>query len=103
MELGLNQEPAGSQAGERPWRGQSWLWAVGTAESSLTAGGGGGSGRVGEEGSRLRGLSRGLNPRLLKSPCCDFPGGAAVKNPPSNAGDVGSIPGPGGSHVPQGN
>ena len=25
----------------------------------------------------------------------DFPGGPAVKNPPSNAGDVGSIPGQG--------
>ena len=25
----------------------------------------------------------------------DFPGGAVVKNPPANAGDMGSIPGPG--------
>ena len=25
----------------------------------------------------------------------DFPGGSAVKNPPANAGDVGSIPGSG--------
>ena len=24
-----------------------------------------------------------------------FPGGSVVKNPPTNAGDVGSIPGPG--------
>ena len=24
-----------------------------------------------------------------------FPGGSVVKNPPANAGDVGSIPGPG--------
>lgn len=44
MELGLSQEPAGSQAGERPWRGQSWPWAVGTAESSLAAGSGGAGG-----------------------------------------------------------
>ena len=29
----------------------------------------------------------------------DFPGGAVVKNPPANAGDTGSIPGPGGSHM----
>ena len=29
----------------------------------------------------------------------DFPGGAVVKNPPSNAGDTGSIPGPGRSHM----
>ena len=28
----------------------------------------------------------------------DFPGGA-VKNPPANAGDMGSIPGPGRSHM----
>ena len=28
-----------------------------------------------------------------------FPGGAVVKNPPANAGDMGSIPGPGRSHV----
>ena len=31
----------------------------------------------------------------------DFPGGAVVKNPPANAGDTGSSPGPGGSHMPQ--
>ena len=29
-----------------------------------------------------------------------FPGGAVVKNPPANAGDMGSIPGLGRSHVP---
>ena len=29
-----------------------------------------------------------------------FPGGSVVKNPPANARDAGSIPGPGGSHVP---
>ena len=29
-----------------------------------------------------------------------FPGGAVVKNPPANAGDTGSSPGPGGSHMP---
>ena len=33
----------------------------------------------------------------------DFPGGAVVKNPPANAGDRGSIPGPGRSHMPQSN
>ena len=31
----------------------------------------------------------------------DFPGGTAVKNPPANAGDTGSIPGPGISHMLQ--
>ena len=29
----------------------------------------------------------------------DFPGGAVVKNPPANAGDTGSSPGMGGSHM----
>ena len=29
-----------------------------------------------------------------------FPGGSGVKNLPANAGDTGSIPGPGRSHVP---
>ena len=29
-----------------------------------------------------------------------FPGGLMVKNPPANAGDMGSIPGPERSHVP---
>ena len=29
-----------------------------------------------------------------------FPGGAVVENLPANAGDTGSSPGPGGSHMP---
>ena len=33
----------------------------------------------------------------------DFPGGAEVKNPPANAGDTGSSPGPGRSHMPRSN
>ena len=33
----------------------------------------------------------------------DFPGGAVVGNPPANAGDMGSSPGPGGSHMPWSN
>ena len=33
----------------------------------------------------------------------DFPGGAVVKNPPANAGHVGSSPGPGRSHMPRTN
>ena len=31
------------------------------------------------------------------------PGGTVVKNPPANAGDTGSIPGPGRSHMPRSN
>ena len=30
-----------------------------------------------------------------------FPGGAVVENPPANAGDTGSSPGPGRSHMLQ--
>ena len=33
----------------------------------------------------------------------DFPGGAVVKNPPANAGDTGSSPDPGRSHMPRSN
>ena len=29
-----------------------------------------------------------------------FPGDSVVKNPPADAGDMGSIPGPGRSHMP---
>ena len=39
----------------------------------------------------------------LKEVCWDVPGGAVVKNPPANAGDTGSIPGPGRSHMPWSN
>ena len=33
----------------------------------------------------------------------DFPGGAVAKNPPAKAGDTGSSPGPGRSHMPRSN
>ena len=33
----------------------------------------------------------------------DFPGGSVVKNPPANAGDMGSILGLGRSHMPRSN
>ena len=32
-----------------------------------------------------------------------FLGGTVVENPPGNAGDTGSSPGPGRSHMPRGN
>ena len=32
-----------------------------------------------------------------------FPGGTVAKNPPANAGDTGSSPGPGRSHMPWSN
>ena len=36
-------------------------------------------------------------------PVLDFPGGPVVKNLSANVGDMGSIPGLGRSHMPQGN
>ena len=36
-------------------------------------------------------------------PTRGFPGGAVVKNPPANARDTGSSPGPGRSHMPWSN
>ena len=37
---------------------------------------------------------------ILKNNFWGFPGGTVVKNLPANAGDTGSIPGPGRSHMP---
>ena len=39
--------------------------------------------------------------KLRKESFWDFPGGAVVKNPPANAADTGSSPGPGRSHMLQ--
>ena len=39
----------------------------------------------------------------LKIHTGDFPGGTVVKNPPVDAGDTGSIPSPGRSHMPWSN
>ena len=40
---------------------------------------------------------------VYKSEKEGFPGGAVVKNPPANAGDTGSSPGPGRSYMPWSN
>ena len=40
---------------------------------------------------------------IKKSTNRDIPGGTVVKNLPANAGDMGSSPGPGRSHMPQSN
>ena len=39
----------------------------------------------------------------FKSSGVGFPGGTVVENPPANAGDAGSSPGPGRSHMPGSN
>ena len=41
------------------------------------------------------------NQPLLKTTVQGFPGGAVVENLPANAGDTGSSPGLGGSHMPR--
>ena len=41
--------------------------------------------------------------QIINQDSRDFPGGSVVKNPPANAGDVGSSPGPGRSHMPRSN
>ena len=40
---------------------------------------------------------------MLKTNTQGFPGSAVVKNPPANAGDTGSSPGLGRSHMPRSN
>ena len=44
-----------------------------------------------------------FKPVLLKSQLQGFPGGTVLKNPLANAGDTGSSPGPGRSHMLQNN
>ena len=52
----------------------------------------------------LCGWSRGNRKNLSREKVSrDFPGGAAVKNPPANAADTGSSPGLGRSHMPRSN
>ena len=59
---------------------------------------------------KLRGTAKKCYPSIelllhfcQKSAGQDFAGGTVVKNPPANAGDTGSIPGPGRSHMPRSN
>ena len=44
-----------------------------------------------------------LQYKASKGKWWDFPRGTVVKNPPANAGDTGSIPGAGISHMPWSN
>ena len=44
-----------------------------------------------------------LSNKKIKSKSTGFPGGAVVTNPPANAGDTGSSPGLGRSHMPRSN
>ena len=42
-----------------------------------------------------------LHRSRIKVNLADFPGGPLIRNPHANAGDSGSIPGPGRSHMPR--
>ena len=53
--------------------------------------------------SRLATQLMKLSGLRVKPPKEAFPGGAVVKNPPANAGNTGSGPGPGRPHMPQSN
>ena len=44
-----------------------------------------------------------LSNTAVKNPIWGFPGGAVVENLPANAGDTGSSPGLGRSHMPRSN
>ena len=50
----------------------------------------------------IQDLRKGMKAKIKKMQE-DFPGGTVVKNPLANAGDTGSSPGPGRSHMPQSN
>ena len=83
---------------ETPWSGMvlmawgPWQWPRGKMLRLCAKGSGLGNG-VGGQGVKMD--------LLKKLAGWDFPGGAVVKNPPANAGDTGSSPGPGRSHMPQ--
>ena len=60
--------------------------------------------------NEIKNSLEGINTRITEAEECindledkiverDFPGGAVVGNPPANVGDVGSSPGPRGSHM----
>ena len=52
---------------------------------------------------RVHDIQHDLSLLMLTLISWDFPGGSVVKNPPANAGDTGSIPGLGRSHMPRSN
>ena len=50
-------------------------------------------------GENVNWCSHSIEYFIQKMKTGDFPGGLVVKNPSANAGDRGSIPGPGRSHM----
>ena len=60
----------------------------------------GGGCPLGQDGQNIQ---ENVSFSLIKTFSLGFPGGAVVENPPANAGDTGSSPGPGRSHMPRSN
>ena len=58
---------------------------------------------IGSCGSSMSPQKNTVSPLHSKNYKPGFPGGAVVKNPPANAGDTGSSPGPGISYMPWSN
>jgi len=56
-----------------------------------------------ETGYSLEQLASSFHQVRIIRKSLDFPEGPLVKNPPANAEDMGSIPGPGRFHMPSGN
>ena len=63
----------------------------------------GGEGGYNRAFSPLLALEIKINIIALLKNYLGFPGGTVIKNSPANAGDRGSIPGPGRSHMPRNN
>ena len=59
--------------------------------------------RLWRQGRTSKGDWEGVTSSYQESAPGEFPGGPMVKKPPANAGNEGSIPGPGKFHMPRGN
>ena len=83
-----------SSAGEPGWKPASSCWCMGTSPATCSC----------EVMLELKGNQRNAVKKTPHNKSTltfrGFPGGTVVKNPPANAGDTGSSPGPGRSHMP---
>ena len=86
--------PVTREQGQGPQASLGWRGKSGSGRNGVGVGG---------RSGWTEGLSFPAAPLASRTAGADFPGGAVVKNPPANAGDTGSSPGPGGSHTPWSN
>ena len=105
MEIGKMRAASEDREG-RCWRnrGQSWGRHVFILPKKW-GGDAGGKVKLGNEDMclLLEGSGDCSSSSSAKEKARGFPGGTLVKNPPAKAGDMGSSPGPGGSHMPWSN